>query len=195
MKRRFTVRALTFEYHGIAERELSSARLIASRAGVKEQRVVRVPDLKEAGDMPQSKFEGLPPTYIPMRNSIFYSFAASYAEEVGASYIVGGHNRDDSAVFADVSREFFGNLEAAFRAGSLTLGENRLEILRPLEGERKAEVVKSASEIGVPLGLTWSCHRDVGEHCWECPGCRSRKKAFMDAGVTDPLSGRGAKVT
>lgn len=151
--------------------------------------------MKEAGDMEGTEFRGLPPTYIPMRNSIFYSFAAAYAEEAGASYLVGGHNRDDSGVFADVSRPFFDRLEEAFRTGSRTLRRNRLEIRRPLERLGKPAVIKLASEMRVPLELTWSCHRDGESHCWECPGCRSRREAFKKAGVTDPLFGRRTKVT
>lgn len=122
-----------------------------------------------------------------MRNSVFYSFAASYAEETGASRLVGGHNRDDAGVFRDVSTPFFDALQAAFREGSPILRRNRLRISRPLARAKKHEVVRRAARIGVPLELTWSCHRDGDEHCWECPGCLSRREAFMKAGVPDPL--------
>ena len=57
---------------------------------MEEHRVFEIPQLKEAGDMKDRRnFRDLPPTYIPMRNGIFYSVAASYAEEVGADYIIG----------------------------------------------------------------------------------------------------------
>lgn len=184
--------ALTFEYHGIAKREIDSARAIGERAKVREHRFVRLPDLREAGDIGVS-FGKLPPTYIPLRNSIFYSFAASYAEESGATLIVGGHNRDDRKVFEDVSPDFFAALEKSFRAGSPTLRRNRLRLSRPLEGRSKPHVVKLAATLGVPLGLTWSCHRTGSEHCWECDGCLMRIKSFAIAGIADPLLpvGRG----
>jgi 7-cyano-7-deazaguanine synthase len=180
------VRALTFEYHGIAKKELESAKAIGDRAGVKEHRLVRLPDLKEAGDI-GVKFGALPPTYIPLRNSIFYSFAASYAEESGASMIVGGHNRDDEKVFDDVSQGFFNSLERAFRAASPVLRRNRVLISRPLKHKSKPDVIKLAAFLGVPLELTWSCHRAGGEHCWECDGCLARKRSFAAAAVPDPL--------
>jgi 7-cyano-7-deazaguanine synthase len=194
-KETYNVRALTFEYHGVAASELKSARAIASWAGIAEHRFVRVPDLREAADIPGARFDGLPSTYIPLRNSVFYSFAASYGEEVRASAIVGGHNRDDATVFADVSQEFFASLEKAFRMGSPIQRRLKLRLLRPLQNLTKAQVVRLASMRGVPLGLTWSCHRDGRRHCWKCAGCLSRRAAFEKAGVEDPLTARGGKVT
>jgi 7-cyano-7-deazaguanine synthase len=182
------VRAITFEYDGIARREVEAAKSVAARAGVVEHKFVRLPDLKEAGDIPGFELGRLPPTYIPLRNSIFYSFAASYAEVSGATSIVGGHNRDDEKVFDDVSPEFFSSLERALWTGSPVLRKNRVRIVRPLGRKRKAEVVKLAASLGVPLELTWSCHREGLEHCWRCDGCLSRRGAFLRAGIPDPIS-------
>jgi 7-cyano-7-deazaguanine synthase len=189
------VRALTFEYKGIAKSELSAAKALASRAGVIEHRIVRLPDLREVADIPGFRPPGLPPTYIPLRNSIFYAIAASYAEEVGAASIVGGHNRDDTAVFADVSPEFFGSLQKAFLTGSRILRRNRLKIARPLKGLRKPQVIRLAASLGVPMELTWSCHRDGVKHCWKCDGCLSRLRCFKQAGVKDPLAPELEKIT
>ena len=183
------VRALTFEYMGIARNELAAAKEIASRAGVLEHRIVRLPDLKEAADIPGFRPLGLPPTYIPLRNSIFYAFAASYAEETGAKSLVGGHNRDDTKVFADVSPEFFGSLQRSFRSGSRILLKNRLEIARPLKLLRKPDVIRLGASLGVPFELTWSCHQDSEKHCWKCDGCLTRVRCFKEAGVVDPLAG------
>ncbi len=190
------VRALTFAYHGIAGQELESAKAIAAEAKVTEHRLVRLPDLKEAGDIAGARFGGLPPTYVPLRNSIFYSFAASYAEESGASLIVGGHNRDDERIFDDVSSGFFASLERAFLAASPILRRNRVRISRPLGSRSKPEVIRLASSLRVPLELTWSCHREGINHCWECDGCLMRAKSFASAGVTDPLAPkRRGKIT
>ena len=188
------MRALTFEFNGIARSELAAARAVASQAGVLEHRIVRLPDLKEVADIPGFKPKGLPPTYIPLRNSIFYSFAASYAEETGAASIVGGHNGDDTHVFADVGPEFFGSLQSAFRNGSSILRKNRLRIDRPLEHLTKPAVISLAASMRVPLELTWSCHRDIEKHCWRCDGCLTRVRCFKEAGIVDPLR-KSEKVT
>ena len=194
-KRKGEVRALTFEYSGIARSELAAAEAIASRAGVLEHRIVRLPDLRETGDIPMFRPQGLPPTYIPLRNGIFYSFAASYAEETGAASIVGGHNRDDSSVFADVSPEFFVSLQRAFRSGSRILRRNTLQITRPLKNLSKPAVIRLAASMKVPLELTWSCHRNSEKHCWECDGCLSRVRCFEEAGIADPLRRKREKIT
>jgi 7-cyano-7-deazaguanine synthase len=181
------VRALTFEYSGIAEQELNSSKAIAIRAGVLEHAFVRLPDLREAGDIPGFKFGPMPSTYIPERNAAFYSLAASYAEVVGAKTVIGGHNKDDMRIFDDVKEGFFGALEKALLAGSPALRRNRFRIVRPLKDQSKADVVKLADDLKVPLELTWSCHRDGLKHCWRCAGCLSRTKAFHEADIPDPL--------
>ena len=192
----YTVRALTFEFAGIAASEVKAAKEVALVAGVVEHRLVRLPDLKEAQDIKRGRFEGLPPTYIPMRNGIFYFLAASYAEEVHAAVVAGGHNKDDRRVFRDVSPKFFSAIQKGFWSGSAILEAEGTRIVRPLERMTKAEVVRKAVEIGVPLHLTWSCHRDGPSHCWECQGCQGRIASFTEAGVPDPLMSAGrTKIT
>jgi 7-cyano-7-deazaguanine synthase len=189
------VRAITFEYAGIARREVDSAKAIG-KAGVVEHRVVRLPDMKEASEIPGFSLGGRPPTYIPMRNAIFYSIAASYAEETEADIIVGGHNMDDRRVFEDVSARFFNSLQGAVRAASPVLRGRKFGIARPLSLMSKPEVVRLAASLGVPLDLTWSCHRDGREHCWACSGCLSRMRVFALAKVEDPLLHRArTKIT
>ncbi len=122
-----------------------------------------------------------------MRNSVFYSLAASYAEEVGADYIIGGHNREDTEVFPDTTPAFFRTFQKAIWEGSRRLRERRTTILRPLQFKSKSEVVSLGASLGVPLEHTWSCHREGRRHCWECEGCRKRLKAFSAAGIADPL--------
>jgi len=187
MKERGSQLAITFVYHGIASRELKAVRDIASEVGIEEHRFVRLPDLREASDTHSDNLAGMPPVYIPGRNGVFYSLAASCAEEVGADLIVGGHNRDDVRLFKDASPSFFQLLQRALWAGSPALRERKTKILLPLSKMTKAEVVKLASSLKVPLRLTWSCHANGSDHCWECEGCKARVAAFVKARVPDPL--------
>jgi len=167
---------------------LRAAEAIAVSADVEEHRIVEIPQLAEIGDMKDKRgFGGLPPTYIPMRNSIFYSLAASFAEEVGASYIMGGHNREDLKVFLDATPEFFSSFQRAIWAGSKLLREKRTTILRPLQLKSKSEVVLLGAGLRVPFEKTWSCYREGAKHCWKCEGCRKRTDAFVQAGVRDPI--------
>jgi 7-cyano-7-deazaguanine synthase len=151
---------------------------------------VRVPELREAGDITGSRElsrKEVPPTYIPMKNAVYYSLAAAYAEEKGSGCIIGGQNRDDRRLFEDTSEEFFASLQRTISASSPRLRRRGLKIMRPLKDKSKPEVVALAAAMGVPLELTWSCHRSGGEHCWRCDGCRRRTEAFEAAGVRDPL--------
>lgn len=127
-----------------------------------------------------------------MKNAVYYSLAAAYAEEKGAGCIIGGHNADDRRLFDDTSEEFFASLQRTISASSPRLRRRGLRILRPLKDKSKSEVVALAASIGVPLELTWSCHRAGGEHCWKCDGCRRRVEAFKAAGVQDPLTSKTA---
>jgi len=151
-----------------------------------------MPELRELGDIaaPQRGLAALPPSYIPMKNAIYYGVAAAFAEEVGAARVIGGHNRDDRAVFEDTSGGFFAQMERALRAGSARLREVDFRISRPLREMSKAEVVALAVGLGVPLELTWCCHRAGSTHCGRCEGCAQRERAFSEAGVEDPLGVR-----
>ena len=82
---------------------------------------------------------------------------------------------------------FFGKLQAALWAASPRLARKRTRLLRPLRQLSKPEVIRRAVTLGVPLAMTWSCHRDGARHCWRCAGCASRTEAFERAGVPDPL--------
>jgi 7-cyano-7-deazaguanine synthase len=170
---------------------LRAARLLGRRVGVLEHRFVRIPELRDAEDITGSKAlskKAVPPTYIPMKNAIYYSLAAAYAEEKGSDCIIGGQNGDDRRLFEDTSDEFFASLQRTISASSPRLRKKGLKVLRPLKDKSKSEVVALASGMGVPLELTWSCDRSGEEHCWKCDGCRRRMEAFAAAGVKDPLS-------
>ena len=178
------------EIHGTVKSELAAARRVGRAGGVVEHRFFGIPELKEAGDMRGAKdpsWMAVPKTYIPMKNAIYYSLAAGYAEEKSADLIIGGHNADDASVFEDTSEEFFADLRKMLYAASPRFRTNGLVILRPLSRLSKPQVVKLGAEVGVPFQLTWSCNRAGELHCWKCAGCEQRTKAFDAAGIKDPL--------
>ena len=84
--------------------------------------------------------------------------------------------------FPDASPEFF---ETMGRAMSLGLGRT-LNIVTPLSGWHKDDVIKRGAELGVPMELSMSCMNPRGGvHCGECSKCRERRDAFATAGVAD----------
>jgi 7-cyano-7-deazaguanine synthase len=59
-----------------------------------------------------------------------------------------------------------------------------VEVLRPIAGLSKAEVMHRGREL--PLALTFSCIRPIGgRHCGQCNKCAERRRAFAAAGMPD----------
>lgn len=140
--------------------------------------------LKKSGGSPVS-------TYVPFRNGLFLSCAASVALSFGCNEIYYGAHSDDAAgnAYPDCSSEFNDSINRAIFIGS----GDRLTVCAPFIGLSKAEVVKRGLELGVPYELTWSCYSGTDKPCGVCGTCRDRIAAFEKNGVTDPLMKGAAK--
>lgn len=123
-------------------------------------------------------------TYVPFRNGLFLSSAASVALSEGASLIYYGAHRDDAAgnAYPDCSDAFH---EAMGRAIFIGSGE-QLKIEAPFVSWTKAKIVQTGLELKVPYELTWSCYEGGVKPCGVCGTCRDRTAAFEKNGVRDP---------
>ncbi len=130
----------------------------------------------------------IPSTYVPFRNAHFLSVAVSWAEVIGASAVFIGAVAEDSSGYPDCRPEYYRVFQQLVREG--TRPETRIEIVTPVIGMRKREIVRRGVELGAPLDLTWSCYQFDDEACGSCDSCRLRLKAFAEAGVTDPIAYR-----
>lgn len=131
------------------------------------------------------KTDGKPvSTYVPFRNGLFISSAASIALSKGCSEIYYGAHADDSAgnAYPDCSQVFNDAMNTAVYEGS----GRQLKIVAPFVGLNKAEVVRIGIKLGVPYELTWSCYEGGVKPCGVCGTCIDRQKAFEENGVTDP---------
>ena len=128
-----------------------------------------------------------PEGYIPGRNLIFYALAGYYAELDGVRYIVGGHNGIDPESFPDSSPKFFNFLNSVFHLSLWSYEKAPVQILVPLSGKSKEEVVRMGLAMGVPFEVTWSCYWDRAVHCGTCASCQERREAFAKVGVEDPV--------
>ena len=130
-------------------------------------------------------------TYVPFRNGLFLSCAASVALSFGCNEIYYGAHSDDAAgnAYPDCSSEFNDSINRAIFIGS----GDQLTVCAPFIGLSKAEVVKRGLELGVPYELTWSCYSGTDKPCGVCGTCRDRIAAFEKNGVTDPLMKGAAK--
>ena len=125
-------------------------------------------------------------TYVPFRNGLFISAAASVAISRGCGVIFYGAHADDSAgnAYPDCSAEFNEAMNKAVWEGS----GKQVKIEAPFVGMSKSQVVKIGLELGVPYKLTWSCYEGGEVPCGVCGTCRDRIAAFEANGVKDPIA-------
>jgi 7-cyano-7-deazaguanine synthase len=55
----------------------------------------------------------------------------------------------------------------------------------------KAEIVRQALRLGVPISNTWSCYQGGDQPCGVCDSCRIRDAALIEAGRPDLASPAG----
>lgn len=132
---------------------------------------------------PQSR--AIPPTYVPFRNAVLLSMAVGWGETLGAEAVYYGAVSQDSSGYPDCRPEFVAAMNALVREG--TRPETRLEVRAPLVHLSKADIVKAALEMGLPLERSWSCYRRNDRACGTCDSCALRLRGFSLAGVPDPI--------
>jgi 7-cyano-7-deazaguanine synthase len=189
--------ALSVSYGQRHQAELDAAARLAHAFGAREHRILHV-DLGRIGgsaltdnsiDVPSTRGEGIPITYVPARNTIMLSLAMAWAEVLDAREIHFGVNAVDYSGYPDCRPEFvaaFQNLvNLATRAGI----EGRGPALRaPLINMSKADIIRTGVRLGVDYSLTVSCYQanPRGLACGACDSCRLRREGFAAAGVADP---------
>ena len=133
------------------------------------------------------KTDGKPvSTYVPFRNGLFLSSAASIALSKDCSVIYYGAHSDDAAgnAYPDCSDAFNQSMKSAIEIGS----GNQLTIEAPFVNMAKKDVVREGLRLKVPYHLTWSCYEGGDKPCGKCGTCRDRAAAFAANGVADPAS-------
>lgn len=177
--------ALTFEYGQRHGAEVLAAAELARAYNVAEHLCVRVqlPGASASAllfDGPRlPTYDGALPTgpvetYVPMRNLIFISHAASLAEARGIGRVLVGFNRDDATNYWDCSAAFVERANAVLALSSF----GRVRVEAPLIALSKAEVVARARALGVPTERTISCYQPAdGSACNRCLACRLRQSA------------------
>ena len=202
-KEGFEVYAISFDYGQKHDKELECAKAIAEEAGVADYIVVKT-NMNTWGasaltdssiGVPEGNIDSkeIPVTYVPARNMIFLSFAASYAEVVGAQDIFIGVSEVDYSGYVDCRQEFLDSMEKTINLGTVCGAEQgkKIKIRAPFINMTKAEEVKLGMELGVDYGKTWSCYNGGEEACGTCDSCKLRLAAFENAGHKDPIKYRG----
>jgi len=130
---------------------------------------------------------GLPTTFVPGRNLMFFCFAGALAYRRGARHLVAGMCETDYSGYPDCRDDTIKAMQVA-----LTLGlDKRIAIHTPLMWIDKAETFALAVEIGGEAFLdlliedSHSCYlgdrserHDWGYGCGTCPACQLRAQGF-----------------
>jgi len=175
------------------ERERRSFLAICDRLGIHDRLVVRNEALRAIGGsaltdpkiaVPESHLAGLeiPVTYVPFRNAHFLSVAVSWAEVLGAEKVYIGAVEQDSSGYPDCRPAYYRAFNEVVRTGTR---DGKIEIVTPLIGMRKSEIVTRGLELGAPFDLTWSCYSREDRACGVCDSCVLRLRAFHEAGAVD----------
>lgn len=125
-------------------------------------------------------------TYVPFRNGLFLSMAASFADGLyddDVELFIGVHS-DDAAgnAYADCSAKFVAAMSAAIRIGTY----EKIRLVAPFLCQKKSDVVKVGLELNAPYHLTRSCYERGDKPCGQCATCIDRARAFELNGVEDP---------
>lgn len=191
--------AITFEYGQKHDKELRCAEEIARMTGVKEHKIVKLllnqwtgcsltDENMEIGDGNISRND-IPDTYVPARNMVFLSVAASYADALGITDIFIGVSEMDYSGYVDCREVFIQAMEQAINLGTVLGAEKkqRIKLHAPFMHMKKSDEVLLGVKLGVDFGATWTCYRGGCRPCGHCDSCLLRAKAFQEAGIKDPL--------
>ena len=198
---------LTFDYGQRHKRELASAYKISKRINAVEHKEVKF-DLTSWGgsaltdskiNVPKNRkllvnkkvkltTSSIPITYVPARNTIFLSFALSYAEAIKAKEIYIGVNAIDYSGYIDCRPTFIKKFQDLIKVATVLGVEGKpIKIKTPLINKTKEQIIKLGQRLGVDWSSTWSCYVGKDLSCGLCDSCQLRLRGFAQAGIKDPL--------
>ena len=193
----FELYCLSFDYAQRNKKELDAAKIVACKLGAKEWICVNAgfismlsdkvsPLTNPDTDLPKDRTveeirSKTPITYVPARNSVFLSIAASYADAMEAKCVVYGAAK--YSTYPDCQPNYVQLMSAALTAGT----KSNVFISAPVIVMDKGEIVRRGLDLSAPLAYTWSCYEDQPEPCGKCDSCVLRAEGFATNQIVDPL--------
>jgi len=110
--------------------------------------------------------------YIPYRNVLILTVAASFAQTLGYSNVYSAFINSNHAKEIDCSNEFFDRMESILKEFGA------VKINMPFRNYSKYEVAKIGISLGAPIGATFSCQASPVVPCGACPNCVDRLDAL-----------------
>jgi 7-cyano-7-deazaguanine synthase len=189
----YEVIALSFRYGQRHYKELEAAKKIAQALEIKEHFIIDV-NLSQWGGssltdesmaIPQDGVQPntIPSTYVPGRNTVFIAIALSLAEAKNAQAIYLGINAVDYSGYPDCRPEYLQTYQQLANLSSKAGIEGKApQLIAPLVHYSKADIVRRALELNIPIADTWSCYQGGETPCGVCDSCRIRDQAMMEVG-------------
>lgn len=150
--------------------------------------------LKGRGNIPHESYkeqmdkngEGTVSTYVPFRNGVMLSVAASLALQHGCDALWYGAHRDDAAgrAYPDCTEDFVQYMTQAIREGT----GQKVTVQAPWIFFTKADIVSAGLSFGMTqedFDMTHSCYEGVEGGCGVCATCIDRRKALEANGLHD----------
>jgi 7-cyano-7-deazaguanine synthase len=195
------VYALNMYYGQKHHKEMECFQWQLERLGIKNYRILDLSSifagykgctlLEGGGDIPHESYAeqlakkpGVVSTYVPFRNGLFLSVAASVALQEQCNIIWYGAHADDAAgnAYPDCTEEFINNMSDAIWEGS----GGMITMNGPWKRLNKAGVVAEGIKAGMTqedFEHTWSCYEGGDEPCGKCGTCIDRKAALEANGL------------
>lgn len=186
LKHFFSVRTLCITYGQRHTQEVEVAREIAKQANVDFQVLdaslisqlsvnALTADIEMDAEQGDKKF---PNTFVPGRNLLFLTFAATVAYANNIRHIITGVSEADFSGYPDCRQNF---ILSANQSINLAMDKN-FEIHTPLMWRDKAAVWELADELGVfdvIKNETLTCYNGVkADGCGHCPSCKLRNEGL-----------------
>jgi 7-cyano-7-deazaguanine synthase len=132
---------------------------------------------------------GLPATFVPGRNLLFFTLAAALGYRRGILHLIGGMCETDYSGYPDCRQDTLTTMQTALRLGT----EADFTLVTPLMRTSKAETWAMAQAFGgaamleLVLERTHTCYlgergtrHQWGYGCGTCPACQLRAKGYAE---------------
>ena len=122
--------------------------------------------------------------WVPARNVVLISVAASLLDALGGGDIIVGFNAEEGATFPDNTPEFMERTNGMLRYGTMA----EVKVVAPLIGLDKKGIAGLLKELDAKYEYSNSCYVPKGFtedgkpiHCGECESCVRRHRGLIEA--------------
>lgn len=191
------VYAITFNYGQRIAREIECAKFQAKDCRVIEHKIVNMDFFRDISKMSALTNTGLnipkarddignaqPLSYVPFRNLLLLTTAASWAESLGVeNMFYGAVQTDNFSGYWDCTSEFLNKVNDLYNLNR----KNKVVSNAPFMSFSKEMVVRKGIDLKVDFTKTHTCYEGTEVACGECVSCSARIKAFIDNKIIDPI--------